>query len=77
VHVAAARSALNGVVPARQAAMEIWNAIRARVPLVPSVPSLEPSEALDNLNARVRAVFDPHGVFLSPAMNTREELAHV
>lgn len=77
VHVVAARSALLALAPAREVAMDVWRVIRARGPFGVR-PEAEPMSAeLRRLNARVRDVFDPHAVFVSPVVARHEELVHV
>jgi FAD/FMN-containing dehydrogenase len=77
VHVTAARSALLAFAAARQTDMNVWATIRARGPFTVHEPHPPLSDELRRLNARVRAVFDPHSVFVSPVPAMREEAVHV
>ena len=78
VHVAAARSALLAAAPAREIEMRVWDGIRARGERdVGSGQRAAGNEGLVRLNARVRDVFDPHGVFVSPVMATHHEVVNV
>jgi hypothetical protein len=77
VHVAAARAALQTVAPVREASMNVWDVIRARGPFTVRDEPQHMVDALARLNARVRDVFDPHGVFASPVMASHREVVNV
>jgi FAD/FMN-containing dehydrogenase len=77
VHVAAARSALQTVAPVRDASMSVWDVIRSHGPFTGREEPRRMGDALARLNARVRDVFDPHAIFVSPVMALEHEVVHV
>ncbi|HYV96061.1 MAG TPA: FAD-linked oxidase C-terminal domain-containing protein [Gemmatimonadaceae bacterium] len=65
-HVGAARTALLQIAPAREVAESVWHTVRANGPFMSNPPREPLASALRDLNARVRAMFDPSGVFVCP-----------
>jgi FAD/FMN-containing dehydrogenase len=77
IHVAAARDALKSTAPVREVSMSVWDRIRSRGPFGKPATREPLSAALVQLNARVRSVFDPHEIFVSPVMSSDRGFAGV